>query len=57
MAIPYKKPPQHQKKATVSKEMNFDALLDAIKDNLLKKKAIRAAARKYGVDRITLPIM
>ncbi|XP_033231508.1 uncharacterized protein LOC117182522, partial [Belonocnema kinseyi] len=42
------------KKAAVSKEINFNALLAAIKDNLLKKKAIRAAALEYGVDRITL---
>lgn len=34
--------------------MNFNALLNAIKDNLLKKKAIWAAACEYGVDRITL---
>lgn len=28
--------------------------MDAIKDNLLKKKSIRVAHREYGIDRITL---
>lgn len=42
------------KKGAASKKINFDALLGAIKENLLNKKAIRAASREYGVDRITL---
>lgn len=42
------------KKATDSKKINFIAFLNAINDNLLKKKAKRATVREYGDDRIML---
>lgn len=40
--------------AAPKNEINFNALLSAIKDNLLNEKAIRAASREHGVDRMTL---
>lgn len=43
-----------KKKPVATAEMNFNALLQAIKSCLVDKQAIREAARGHGIDKSTL---